>query len=404
MFNSNELYKKRLSAHFKELSRYLRYILNGHIVIVLFFLLSTLAIYYQQVLRVLPADFPTAIIMGVLFGLTISYSPIRTLLKEPDLVFIIAAEDRMHAYFRKTLLYSFIIQLYLLLMVAAVLGPLYFASFPERSTSTYLLTILVLIMFKVGNLFASWWMLKVRDKNIRQLDIAVRTLLNGAIFYFIIQGNTVFAGVITILFGIIFFYDYIYSKKQIGVQWDLLIEKDQQRLQSFYRFANMFADVPHLKVRIKKRQALVQAVTKAIPFKQDKTYDYLFRITFIRSGEYIGMYVRLLIVGGLFIYFIPNLWLKVVISILFIYLSTFQMMTLYHHHRTNIWLDLYPINQIERKQSIIKILYQLSFIQTAFFAIIFLITQDYVGFIIALIGGVVFSLLFINGYVRSKLV
>lgn len=404
MFDSNEFYKKRLSSHFKELGRYLRYIVNGHLAIVLFFLISTLAVYYQQALSVLPEDFPTAIIIGILFGLIVSYSPVRTLLKEPDLVFIIAAEDRMNAYFRNTLIYSFIIQLYLVFLIAAALGPLYFATYPERTGKTYLLTLLVLVVIKIGNLLANWWMLKVRDKNIRQIDLVVRVLLNVGIFYFIVQGDMVFAGVLTVIFCFIFFYDYIYSKKQIGINWDLLIEKDQQRLHAFYRFANMFADVPHLKVRVKKRQALVQAATKAIPFEQNKTYDYLYRITFIRSGEYIGMYVRLVILGGLIIYFIPNMWLKVIFSILFLYLSTFQMMTLYHHHRVNIWLDLYPVDPNEKKQSVIKILYQLSFIQIILFAVVFLVIQEYLGLVLALGGGILFSLVFINGYVKTKLV
>lgn len=403
MFDSHLFYKKRLSAHMKELGRYLRYILNGHMMIVLFFLISTLAVYYQQALTFLPPNFPTAIIIGILFGLVASYSPVRTLLKEPDLVFIIAAEDQMNAYFRNTLIYSFVIQLYLIFLLAAALGPLYFASYPERSGSTYLLSLLVLLIIKIGNLFANWWMLKVRDKNIRLLDVFVRTILNIAIFYFVVHGNVLFAGISTIIFVFLFLYDYFYSKKQLGINWDLLIEKDQHRLQAFYRFANMFADVPHLKVRVKKRQWLVRMITKTIPFQNKNSYDYLYRITFVRSGEYIGMYFRLLVIGGLFIYFIPNMWLKVILTILFLYLSIFQMMTLYHHHRVNIWLDLYPVEMSERKRAVMNILYQLSIVQTILFALVILLTQDYLGFVLALIGGLLFSFAFINGYVKSRL-
>ncbi|MCR1834629.1 ABC transporter permease [Oceanobacillus caeni] len=403
MFDSHLFYKRRLSAHIKELGRYLRYILNGHMVIVLFFLISTLAVYYRQALDDLPSNFPTALVIGVLFGLVSSYSPVRTLLKEPDLVFIITAEDKMSAYFRNTLIYSFVIQLYLILLIAAALGPLFFASYPERTGSIYLLTLLVLLIIKIGNLFANWWMLKVRDKNIRLLDAFVRIILNITIFYFVIRGDVMFAGITTFIFVIIFLYDYYYSKKQIGINWELLIEKDQHRLQAFYRFANMFADVPHLKVRVKKRQWLVRLVTNSVPFHNKNSYDYLSRITFVRSGEYIGMYFRLLVIGGLFIFFVPNMWLKVILSILFLYLSTFQMMTLYHHHRVNIWLDLYPVEMSERKRAIMKILYQLSIVQTILFALVIVLTQEYLGFVIALIGGLLFSFVFISGYVKNKL-
>ncbi|WP_085992786.1 ABC transporter permease [Oceanobacillus senegalensis] len=403
MFDSHSFYKQRLSAHMKELGRYLRYILNGHMLIVIFFLISTLAVYYQQWLKQLPDHFPTAIIIGLLFGLVASYSPVRTLLKEPDLVFIIVAEDRMGAYFRHSITYSFVIQLYLIFLLAAALGPLYFSMYEERSGSTYLLTLLLLLILKLGNLIANWWMLKVRDKKSRKMDILARSLLNIAFFYFLVRGDVLFAGIIALLFVFIFFYDYSVSKKYVGVNWDLLIEKDQHRLQAFYRFANMFADVPHLKARVKKRQWLVNLVTRGIPHQKKYSYDYLYRITFVRSGEYIGMYFRLIVMGGLFIYLVPNMWIKVVFSILFIYLSVFQMMALYHHHRTNMWLDLYPIEQRDRKQSMIKILYQLSFFQTAIFALLFVLTQEYLGFILALVGGILFSVVFIHGYVKAKL-
>lgn len=403
MFDSNKFYKQRLSAHMKELSRYLRYMFNGHLMIALFFFISVVAVYYQQWLAQLPEDFPTALIIGVLLGLLVSYSPVRTLLKEPDLVFLIAAENKMNAYFRNVLIYSFIIQLYVILLLVAALGPLYFASFPDRTGNMYLLTIAIVLLFKVGNLIANWWMLKVREPGIRQVDLTVRTLLNITVFYFIIQGDMLLAGITTVLFTGVFLYDFDVSRKQPGVVWDLLVEKDQVRMQSFYRIANMFADVPHLKNRIKKRHWLVSMVS-GVPFTQARTFDYLYRITFVRSGDYLGMYIRLIIIGGLFIYFIPNVWVQILFVLLFLYLSCFQMMTLYQHHRTTMWLDIYPVGKDFRQQALIKLLYQLTLFQTVLFSLLFLIMQEYAGFIIALVSGTVFTFLFINGYVKHKLV
>ncbi|MBY7143047.1 ABC transporter permease [Virgibacillus sp. NKC19-3] len=402
MFNSQAFFKQRLSAHMKELSRYLRYMLNGHLMIALFFFISAVAVYYQQWLARLPEDFPTSLIIGVLLGLLVSYSPVRTLLKEPDLVFLIAAENKMHAYFRNALIYSFVIQLYVVLLLVAALGPLYFASFPERSGNMYLLMIAIVLIFKVGNLMANWWMLKIREPGIRQIDLTVRTLLNMTVFYFITQGDMLLAGITTVLFAGLFLYDFYVSRKQPGVVWDLLVEKDQLRMQSFYRIANMFADVPHLKNRIKKRHWLVSIVSR-IPFAQSYTFDYLYRITFVRSGDYLGMYIRLFIIGGLFIYFIPNVWVQVLFVLLFLYLSCFQMMTLYQHHRTTMWLDIYPVGKDIRQQALIKLLFQLTLFQTVLFSLLFLIMQEYTGFIIALISGTVFTYLFMNGYVKRKL-
>ncbi|WP_339228838.1 ABC transporter permease [Oceanobacillus sp. FSL K6-2867] len=403
MFDSHEFYKKRFSSHLKETSRYLKYIFNGHMAFAILFFISASAYYYQQWLTDLPANFPTAVIIGSTFGLIASYSPVRTLLKEPDLVFLIVAETKMGAYFRNALIYSFVIQLYIILLFAAAFGPLYFATYPERAGNIYLLTLVLLLLFKVANLLANWWMLKVREPGIRSIDLLIRTILNGVTFYFIVNGDMLFAGITSILFVIVFLYDYYYSSKQSGLAWDLLVEKDQNRMQTFYRIANMFADVPHLKNRVKKRQWLVHLVNRGVPFETKHTYDYLFRISFIRSGDYLGMYVRLIIIGCLFIYFIPNLWVKVLFAILFLYLSTFQLMPLYQHHRTNMWLDLYPVELTYKKNAVLKIVYQLATIQTILFALLFILMQEYLGFVIVLGGGLLFTVLFVNGYMKPRL-
>lgn len=402
MFNSHDFFKKRLSSHFKELSRYTRYIFNGHIAFAMFFFVSAMAYYYQHWLKDLPENFPVAIIAGVIFGLLVSYSPVRTLLQEPDLVFLIPAETKMGSYFRNAIIYSFVIQLYLLLLAGGVLGPLYFAAFPDRSGNVYLLTLAVVVVFKLLNLFTNWWMLKIREPGIRQVDMLARTLLNMALFYFLIKGEMLLASITMILFIFVFLYDLTISRKQAGVLWDLLLEKDQNRMHTFYRIANMFADVPHLKNRVKGRHWLVSMVSR-VPFAKKHTFDYLYRITFIRSGDYLGMYFRLIIIGGLFIFFVPNLWMKAIFALLFIYMSSFQMITLYHHHRTVMWLDLYPVPLKIRQKSLVKLLFQLTLLQTIIFTILLLGIGEWFGALLVLAGGIIFNYIFHNGYVKKQI-
>lgn len=401
MFDAHDFFKQRFAAHMKETSRYFRYIFNGHIAFAMLFFISAGAYYYQQWLAELPDNFPTALIIGITFGLLVSYSPARTLLKEPDLVFLIAAENKMVPYFRDALIYSFVVQLYVLLLAGAAFGPLYFESYPDRPGDIYLLTLLVVLIFKAGNLIANWWMLKIRDPVIRQIDQSLRVLLNLAVFYFIVQGEMVWAGITTVLFALVFLYDLNVSRKQPGIVWDLLVEKDRSRMQTFYRIANMFTDVPHLKNQVKSRHWLVSLVSR-VPFANNYTFDYLYRISFVRSADYLGMYVRLIVIGGLFIYFIPNIWMKLLFALLFLYLSAFQMMTLYHHHRTVMWLDLYPVDIQVRQRSLLKLLFQLTLIQTVIFTLLFIGVQEWIGMVIALVGGTLFNYLFIQGYVKKK--
>ncbi|WP_281976140.1 ABC transporter permease [Halobacillus litoralis] len=403
MINSREFWTRRFSEHMKETSRYLKYIFNGHIAVAMLFFISALAYYYQQWLQDLPEDFPTAWIIAAAFGFMASYSPVRTLLQEPDLVFLLPAEYQLGDYFKRCLYYSYFVQLYVIFLISAALGPLYFASYPQLGTQHYLMMIGIVLIVKVWNMISNWWMLKERNPRTRFVDQVVKALLNIAIFYFLAQGEWIFASIITVLLVGVVMYTYTLARRKAGLAWDLLVEKDQQRMRTFYRIANMFTDVPHLKNTVKKRHALVTALVKGMAYRQDQTFAYLYRITFIRSSDYLGMYLRLIVIGGLAIWFVPNIWVKISFAILFLYLSAFQMMTLWNHHRTIAWLDLYPVKNEWKKKALLTWLQQIMFFQTFLFGLLFLAQWNLLGLVIVWIGGSVFSYLFIQSYVNQKL-
>lgn len=401
MFNAKELFTTRFQAHIKETIRYLQYIFSGHIAVALIFLVGAGAFYYQQILERLPDNFPTSIVVAFMFALVVIHTPIQTLLKEADLVFLLPAELKMKNYFAYTLIYSYVIQLYIVLVVLAVLAPLYFASYPNQTGRTYLLLAFLLVFLKGWNLMASWWLLKVRDKSTRVIDKGFRFLLQFFIFYFFINDLTTFATVLTVSLFILFYYSYLLSTKN-SLAWDQLIEKDQMRMRSFYRLANMFTDVPHLKAKVKKRHVLVGLVTQFLELKRANTYTYLFRITTIRSADYLGIYTRLTLVGTLAVAYVPNSYVALGFGLLFMYLTAVQLMTIWHHHRTLLWIDLYPISMELRQKGLIRWVQTLLFIQVIWFSIVFAIMEIWHS--VALIGviGIVFILAFPPSYLKSK--
>src|SRR5699024_3131409 len=116
-----------------------------------------------------------------------------------------------------------------------------------------------------------------------------------------------------------------------------------------------------------------------------------------RSNDYFGLFIRLTVMGGLLIFFIPNLWMKIVLAILFLYMTSFQLIPLYNHYRTTIWLDLYPIDPEIKIHSFLKGSMQLCVVQTIIFAAIFLISQNMIGLIMTLIAGFLFNYIFHHG-------
>src|SRR5699024_11737580 len=107
---------------------------------------------------------------------------------------------------------------------------------------------------------------------------------------------------------------------------------------------------------IKHRKLLNKLNETRITIKQTKIFEYLDRITFIRSNDYIRMYIRLIVLGSVIFYFVPSELLKIIMGLLFLYMSNFQLVTLYHHHRTNMWLDLYPVPEESRRKEFLRYL------------------------------------------------
>jgi len=68
-------------------------------------------------------------------------------------------------------------------------------------------------------------------------------------------------------------------------------------MMRLYRIANMFVDVPALKERVSRRKWLDFVLSM---IGEKRTYLYLYTRTFLRSGNYFGLYMRLLVIGGVF--------------------------------------------------------------------------------------------------------
>lgn len=401
MLNAHQLFVDRLSAHMKELSRYLRYILTGHLAIAMVFIVGALSVYYQQLLEDIPEYFPSTWVIAIVLGVVTAYSPIQTLLKRADIVFLIPAESQLSGYFLRALIYSFVTQLYLFVLGIAAVAPLYMAVF--REDSSFGLLFVVLLVIKVWSLVANWWMLRIRDKNIRAIDKLVRFALIITLIYFFLMQEIIFLAIVTALLIVLFATNYQTARKQSALNWDLLIESDYIRMRAFYRLANMFTEVPHIETEVKKRHWLARLLTNTIPFQQEQAYSYLYRLTTVRSGEYLGIYLRLIVIGGLLIYFVPNPWLKLIFSLLFIYMIFLQVIPLWKHHATLVWIDLYPIADNVREQAFVKWIQQLLFVVAFVFTVLLIIIGEWIMGLLLIIASLTFILLVIPNYLNKKI-
>ncbi|HDR7598352.1 TPA: ABC transporter permease [Bacillus mycoides] len=398
--NSTALWKERFRHFLKEVRTYSKYVFNDHLKFIFVFIIGAGAYYYQQWLQTLTPSFPTAIVMAVLLGLVLTAGSIQTLLKEADLVYLLPVEEKLKPYFTKAFLFTFMIQLYIIAMLAAALAPLYFQQM-KQTGANYIWIVIAFVIVKVWNLFVAWEKSFLTDQNVQRADWFIRFILNGLFVYVLVERTSViFTGVIVFLMAL---YLAVMHQKVKGkpLNWEYLISEEGKKMMLMYRIANMFVDVPALKERVSRRKWLDFILSM---IGEKRTYLYLYTRTFLRSGNYFGLYMRLLVLGGIILYFIPFLYGRFIVSFVFLYLIGYQLLTLWKHHRMKVWLDLYPVGGDEKKRDFLTLLNAILIIGSVVFTIIFAFaTKDFVMTGILFVVSIIFSIGFVYQYGAKRI-
>jgi ABC-2 type transport system permease protein len=400
MFNVLKLWSDRSKQTSKELSRYLRYIFNGHLMIVLIFLIGSLTFYYQQWVKTLDESFPAGVIMAVILGVFLTYSPVYTFLLDADRVFLLPIENKLTKYFWRSGIVSFGLQAYILLMVLAAMMPMY-VHVSGSTYKTFFNFVLLLLILKIWNLATRWRIQYYVEKNVHRTDSFIRYCLNTVFMYLTFMSSPKFLLIIllVIMLGLYFFF-YQNTKKK-GLKWEEIILLEQNRLTGFYRIANLFTDVPKFKDEVKRRKWL-DWMAKNIVFQQNNTQLYLLTRTFLRSGDYLGLVVRLTVIGGLVIYYWDFIYGQFLFLLLFLYLTGFQLLPLKNHHQNVLWIDLYPIISEQREKAFKKILTSVLTLQTVVLSLLFVLKGEWLLFLIGLGIGIVFTVVFVRYYSLKK--
>ena len=76
-------------------------------------------------------------------------------------------------------------------------------------------------------------------------------------------------------------------------------------------------------------------------------------MSFLRGSEYSGLLFRLILVGGVLLFFLQEFWIALVVALLFVYLIGFQLIPMYTQFDYMVMTQLYPIS-IEKKQAAIR--------------------------------------------------
>lgn len=401
MINLNQIWRNRVQAYIQELSKYIRYMFNDHLLFVLIIGGGAGLYHYSEWVRTLDEDFPLAFVMASLLALTLSYSPIITLLKRADLVFLLPLETKLTTYFRKGIFLSFFTQFYISIFVLVLCMPMYVQITKEGYNTFFSLLVLVLLL-KLWNLLIHWWMLKNNNSIALVYDWLIRFFITFLLLYFMI-GKANFWYIVTVFFILVGFTIYVgLSSRNKRIQWELLIEREEGRMQRFYHLANMFTDVPHLRGKVKRRKWL-DGIFSFISFEQKEIFRFIYWRTILRTSEFSGLILRLTIIAILIIIFNGSFYLTLIIALLFLYLTGFQLFPLLRKHDFIIWTDLYPVSPRLKKRAFLDIVFKVLLGQAFLFGISAWIGLAFIEGVIVLGVSIIFTVLFAKIYTPLRM-
>ncbi len=396
MKNLHEVWSKRLQKYIVEVQNYMRFIVTGHIAIVMLFAIGAAGYAYSEWVQDVPEGFPGAWLMAVVFAALLAYSPPSTLLKEADMVYFLPLESKMDSYLKPALKWSFVSQIYLPVIAFIVSLPMVNALYGLPSSLLIGLPIMLLLL--------KWWSIntefsfrKAKSGHNVWVDRLFRFALVLLFVYFYVIGQMLVA--ILLLFGIIVYGRW--AKQQASGKpfpYEHFIALEENRMLRFYQFANLFTDVPHLKGKIKERRWL-NGLYRFIKTGPRYAHYYLVWRTFIRSDELFYLWVRLTVISMAGAWLIPFPLAAGIFSAALAFASAIQIwqgLNQTHYFRMD---NLFPLSKFSRRQAVGKLVLVVQTLQALLVAATTAAAGQIVfaGFMLAIVLGVsVITLLFLK--------
>lgn len=319
--------------------KYLRYVLNDHFVLVLMFLIGFLAYQYAAFLQKMPEHWlPGYLISFFVSVLILFVGQLATFVEPADQQFLLAKEQVVQGYLKAAIKRSMVLPIFIIFVTVIILSPLVALSFP-----------IVLV-----------WML----------------------------------GLILIKYGLLLRQSRSFIVNHL-IQWQPLINYERNRQNKILKIFSQFTDVKGLKQTAKRRKYLDRLIPKS-----KQAYDYLFIRTFLRSGDYFMLMLRLTGLSILSLVAIDNDLFSLLLVLLFNYLLVFQLLPISQSQDYQMLARLYPIKGDAKLAAASSVIRQLILVISGIQLLISLVTfHD-----IKLAGIFILSGLFLGGiYPKFKL-
>lgn len=324
--NSATIFEARVRKYQKKSMKYIRYMLNDHFLIVLFFLFGFIMVQYSswiQTIRVL--EWPLLGLLAVLLASIPFFGGIATLLEPADAIFLSVVGQDFEAYLQKAIRRSWALPLPVMLVSTGITFPIVAQAFGTNMSmfvKLYLLQVLFKdLLFRCtkyayrGVLHFTWM------EKIGVYLIAVANFFGMLLW--ISEGWSFALFVIPILLSI--FIEQYYGKAAFVYRFDSMIELELTRQQRIYRLYALFVDVPMVHKPQAQRRSYLDAVLKVLVGKNPSGHRYLVSRTVVRTSQYMSLLLQLATVSFVVALFSQEYYWNFIVNALLVMLLGFQL-------------------------------------------------------------------------------
>ena len=324
--NSAELFETRVRKYQKKSMKYMRYVLNDHFLIVLFFLFGFIMVQYSswiQSIRVL--ELPLLGLIGALLASVPFFGGVATLLEPADGIFLSVVGQDFKVYLQKAIRRSWMLPILVMLAATGIIFPIVAQAF-GTNLSMFVKLFLLQVFFKDllfrctkyayrGVLHFTW---------MEKLGIYMIAVVNFfGMFLWISEGWSIVLLVIPVLLSI--FVEQYYGKAAFVYQFDKMIEMELERQQRIYRLFALFVDVPMLHKPHAHRRTYLDGVLKMLVGNQPSGHRYLVSRTVIRTSQYMSLLLQLAVVSFVVALFSQPYYWNFIVNALLMMLLGFQL-------------------------------------------------------------------------------
>lgn len=283
------LFQKRRRDFLERCSKYLRYVLNDHFVLVLMVFLGFLSLQYHQLLIAFPENtWPIILIVLAISFLILFSGRMATYLEEADQIFLLTREKEVLEELEAASRRSFMLWSGLQVLVQLLLLPIYL----KLGLATWMVVVYIWVL-----LVAKYFLVKRQQSSYQRQGV---------------------------------------------LDWSTAIRDEQKRKQSILRFFALFTTVKGISTSVKPRKYL-DGILGLVTSHQ--MWFNLYLRAFLRVGDYLGLALRLVFLALLSLIAIEEAWLSLGLVLVFHYLLLFQLLGLYKHYDYQYLIQLYPLDK-----------------------------------------------------------